>query len=144
MNRTIAPALAATILVAMISGCGRDAEANNAAAADATVNEAPAAAAPDEAPVVPASVEAGGAPTAAYMTGKWSALDENCADTLEFRNDGKVTTPIGDANWSLAGDKLTIDYGEGSKPTTTTIKVLSQERIEVTTASGRSETQKRC
>ena len=142
MNRTIAPALAATILAATISGCGRGAEANNTAE-EAAVKEAPPAA-PAEAPVAPASAEPGGAPTAAYMTGKWSALDESCADTLEFRNDGKVTTPIGDANWSLAGDKLTLDYGEGSKPTTTTIKVLTQDRIEVTTASGRSETQKRC
>ena len=143
MNRMIASALAATVLGATLSGCGGDADAaNNGAAAEATANE-PAPTPEAENLVVPAANTAAD-PAAQYLVGKWSAMGEDCSDTLDFRNDGKVTTPIGDANWSMAGDKLTIDYGDGSKPTTSTIKRLGADRIEVTTASGRKETQKRC
>ena len=127
---------------ALLASCGGDnqAQANNEAV---DVNES--APTPEaENLVVPAADVASGDLSAQYMAGKWSAIDENCADTLEFRNDGKVATPIGDANWTLAGDKLTIDYGEGSQPTTTTVKPLGPDRIEVTMASGRKETQKRC
>jgi hypothetical protein len=145
MSRRIAPALAVTILAAGLSACGGGADAaNNVAAAEpaADAAAAPEAATTNEAAAATPAAAAG--PEAQYMLGKWSAMDEDCADTLDFRNDGKVTTPIGDANWTMSGDKLTIDYGDGSKPTTSTIKQLGADRIEVTTASGRSETQKRC
>ena len=127
---------------AMLAACGggNEAQADNEAV---TVNE-PAPTPEAENLVVPAANTPAGDLSAQYMAGKWSAMGEDCADTLEFRSDGKVTTPIGDANWTLAGDKLTLDYGDGSKPTTSTIKPLGPDRIEVTTASGRSETQKRC
>jgi hypothetical protein len=131
--------VAAAVLLAACGG-GDGAAANNEAAA--AVNDAAPAPLAENA-AVPAAATTGGAETQ-YMLGKWSAMGEDCADTLEFRDDGKVTTPIGDAKWSMAGDKLTIDYGDGSKPTTSTIKQLGADRIEVTTASGRSETQKRC
>ena len=128
---------------ALLAACGGDgAQANNDAAAEAAVNDAAPAPLAENA-AVPAAAATGGA-EAQYMLGKWSAMDEDCADTLDFRNDGKVTTPVGDASWTMAGDKLTIDYGEGSKPTTSTIKQLGPDRIEITTASGRKETQKRC
>ena len=127
---------------ALLASCGGDnaAQANNEAAA--AVNDAAPAPLAENA-AVPAAAATAGA-EAQYMLGKWSAIAEDCADTLEFRNDGKVTTPVGDANWTIAGDKLTIDHGDGSKPTTTTIKQLGADRIEVTSASGRKETQKRC
>ena len=127
---------------ALLAACGGDnaAQANNEAGT--AVNDAAPAPLAENA-AVPAATATGGA-EAQYMLGKWSAIDEDCADTLEFRNDGKVTTPVGDANWTMAGDKLTIDHGDGSKPTTTTIKQLSADRIEITNASGRKETQKRC
>jgi hypothetical protein len=127
---------------ALLAACGGDnaAQANNEAGT--AVNDAAPAPLAENA-AVPAAAATGGA-EAQYMLGKWSAIDEDCADTLEFRNDGKVTTPVGDANWTMAGDKLTIDHGDGSKPTTTTIKQLSADRIEITSASGRKETQKRC
>ena len=128
--------LTAAALLASCGG-GDGAQANNEAAA-AVNDAAPAPLAENSA--VPAASSA----EAQYMLGKWSAIAEDCADTLEFRNDGKVTTPIGDANWTMSGDKLTIDHGDGSQPTTTTIKQLSADRIEVTSASGRKETQKRC
>ena len=131
--------LAATALLTACGG-GEGAQANNEAAA--AVNDAAPAPLAENA-AVPAAAPAGG-PEAQYMLGKWSAMAEGCTDTLEFRNDGKVTTPIGDANWTMAGDKLTLDYGDGSKPTTSTIRQLSADRIEVTTSSGRKETQKRC
>ena len=127
---------------AMLAACGGNeaAEANNEAEA---LNEA--APTPEaENLVVPAANASAGDVSAQFLAGKWSAMGEDCADTLEFRNDGKVTTPVGDASWTLAGDKLTIDYGEGSKPTTSTIKPLGSDRIEITTDSGRKETQKRC
>ncbi len=127
---------------ALLASCGGDtgAQANNEAAA--AVNDAAPAPLAENA-AVPTAAAASSA-EAQYMLGKWSAIAEDCADTLEFHNDGNVTTPIGDANWTMSGDKLTIDHGDGSKPTTTTIKQLSADRIEVTSASGRKETQKRC
>ena len=142
MNGRIAPLLAVTMLATAISACGGGADAaNNAAEPAANEAVAPETAVANEAAVAPAA--ATGA-EAQFMLGKWSAMGEDCADTLEFRNDGKVGTPIGDANWTMAGDKLTIDHGDGSTPTVSTIKQLSPDRIEVTTASGRTETQKRC
>ena len=144
MNGLISRTLATAMLAATLAACGAESgEANNAAADEPAVNE-PAPTPEAENLIVPAANAAAGDLSAQYMLGKWSALGEDCADTLEFRNDGKVTTPIGDAKWTLTGDKLTIDYGEGSKPTTSTIKPLGADRIEVTTASGRAETQKRC
>jgi len=136
--------LAAALLLA---ACGKPAPdaANDANAAveipAANASQANSAAADAEAA---APVAAGGLVTADYMVGKWSAMEEDCKDTLEFRKDGTVATPIGDAKWTLAGDKLAVDFGEGSKPTPSTIKVLSQDRIEITKASGGKETQKRC
>jgi hypothetical protein len=103
-----------------------------------------AAAANEAAPATPAAAAVGGAPTADYMVGKWSAVDEDCSDTLEFRKDGTLTTPIGDAKWTLVGDKLTMDYGDGSKQPASSLKVLSQEQIEITRGSGGKETSKRC
>lgn len=144
MNRRIAPLLAVTILAASLSACGGGADAANESGAEANEDAAPAAAAKEAAPVAPAAAEIGGAPTADYMAGKWSAMDEDCADVLEFRKDGSLTTPIGDAKWTLVGDKLTMDYGDGSKQPASSIKVLSQDRIEITRGSGGKETAKRC
>jgi hypothetical protein len=111
-----------------------NAVAANEAAAPTPQATAPAAAAP----ATPAALSAD------YMVGKWSAMNEDCAATLVFTKDGKVTTPIGQAKWAVAGDKLTIDYSDGSTPTSSTIKPVSQDRIEITTSSGRKETEKRC
>lgn len=144
MSRTIAPTL--TILAAaMLTACGGAESANNAASEVAVNEAAPEAAVANEAaPVTPAAAEVGGAPTADYMVGKWSAIDEDCSDTLEFRKDGSLTTPIGDAKWTLVGDKMTMDYGDGSKQPASTLKVLSQDKIEITRGSGGKETSIRC
>ena len=78
------------------------------------------------------------------MVGKWSAMNEDCKDTLEFRKDGTVVTPFGDAKWALNGDQLAVDFGEGSKVDPSTIRALGPDRIEITKGSGNKETQKRC
>ena len=149
MSRTMAPTMTLTVLAAaMLAACGGGTaeSANNAAAAEAVANEAApeAAAANDAAPATPAAAEIGGAPSAEYMVGKWSAMNEDCSDTLEFRKDGSVATPFGEGKWTLAGDHLSVDFGEGSKMDPSTIKVLSQDRIEISKKSGGKETQKRC
>lgn len=72
-------------------------------------------------------------------------MGEDCADTIEFRKDGTAATPFGEGKWSLAGDKLVMDFGEGSSNLDpSAIKPLGPDRIEITKASGTKETQKRC
>ena len=148
MNRRIAPGFILSLAVAAgLAGCGGAGDANEAAAAEnlADAAAAPEAPAPDNAvAATPAAAEVGGPPTVDYMVGKWSAMDEDCSDTLEFRKDGSLTTPIGEAKWTLVGDKLTMDYGDGSKQPASTIKVLSQDRIDITTGGGNKEISKRC
>jgi hypothetical protein len=136
----LCPALTFALLALAACGSGKTSAANEA------TNAAPAneAAAPANEAAASAPAAAPGAVTAEYMLGKWSAMDEDCKDVLEFRKDGTMTTPIGDAKWTLTGDKLAIDYGEGSKQPESTIKPLGPDRIEITTSSGRKETEKRC
>ncbi|MGH6729284.1 MAG: hypothetical protein ACREBK_03955, partial [Sphingomicrobium sp.] len=132
----------------MLAGCGggasNEANAANAAAETeaAPADEPTANAVNAAAPAV--ATAADGIVTADYMVGKWSAMDEDCSDTIEFRKDGTVMTPIGEGKWTLAGDKLTFDYGDGSKQPASTIKVLTRDRIEITRGSGGKETEKRC
>ena len=79
-----------------------------------------------------------------YLVGKWSAFGEDCAHTIEFRKDGTVSTPIGIGKWKVGDGKLTIDYGDGSAPTTSAVKPLSADRIGWMSASGKQEAEKRC
>ena len=128
---------------ALLIGCNK--------AEPATDNAANVAAAEPVAPMVntatpvatPAAAAAG-ALSADYMVGKWSAMGEDCAHTLEFRKDGTVVTPMGNAKWALDGDKLDMGFGDGSKQPPSSIKVLGPDRIEISTAGEKSETQKRC
>ena len=131
-----------------LAACGGTESASNAANNSA---EAPAAgmavndpAANTAASSVTPAVAPGGAVTADFMVGKWSAMNEDCSDTIEFRKDGTAGTPFGDGKWTLTGDKLAMDFGDGSTTKPSTISVLSQDRIEITKASGGKETQKRC
>jgi hypothetical protein len=134
--------LTAALLTLAACGSGQGNAANEATDV-AAANEAAAPAAPTArtAPAVPA---AAGAVTADYLVGKWSAMREDCSATIEFRKDGTVATPIGDGKWTLTGDKLAFDYGDGSKQPASTIKVLAADRIEITKGSGGKETEKRC
>jgi hypothetical protein len=91
-----------------------------------------------------AAAPAAPALTTDYLVGKWSAFEEDCSHTIEFRKDGTLTTPIGVAKWTVSGDKVTMDYHDASEPTVSRIKPLSADRIAVETASGRKETEKRC
>ena len=135
------PLLAAAILALAACGSSETNPANDAANAFANAATENAATPANAATAEPA---AAGAVTAEYMIGKWSATDEDCSDVLEFRKDGTAVTPIGDAKWTLTGDKLAIDYGDGSKQPASTIKPLGPDRIEITTESGRKQTEKRC
>ncbi len=131
--------LTAAVLALAACGSGKTNAANEATNA-APANEVAAPAAP----IAPAAPAAPGALSADYMVGKWSAMGEDCSSTIEFRKDGTVATPIGDGKWTLAGDKLTFDYGDGSKQPASTIKMLSADRIQITRGSGGTETEKRC
>ena len=149
MSRITPRATAIVLAAAMLAACGGGTaeSANNDAVAEAAANNVavPDALASNEAvPATEAAMPADGVPTADYMVGKWSATAEDCADTLEFRKDGTAATPIGEAKWTLAGNKLAVDFGDGGKQDPTTVTVLSQDRIEITMKSGRKETQKRC
>lgn len=149
MIRSTARALVLLGAAAALAACGRDAAeataSGNETAAEAAASNQADGAAPAAAPGAPtATPAAAGAVTAEYMLGKWSAIDEDCSETLEFRKDGTVVTPIGEAKWTLVGDQLTFDYGDGSKQPSSRIKALSADRIEITRASGGTETERRC
>jgi len=137
------PLLAAAVLA--LGACGGGGEANDANVADVALTENDAAALTNEAAAPPAAATGTTASLSAdYMVGKWSAIGEDCSETLEFRKDGMVVTPIGEAKWTLAGDKLTLDYDDESTPTVSTIRPLGPDRIEITTASGTKDIEKRC
>lgn len=128
--------------IMMLAACGG--KATNANAADNIAAENAAAPANEAAATPqPASASPGGL-AADYMVGKWSAVAEDCANTIEFRKDGTVTTPIGEAKWAVSGEKLSIAYPDGSEPTVSSVNVLDPNRIELTHASGTKETEKRC
>lgn len=137
MRFSLGLAMAASLL-----GCSK-AETPAAEAANNNEITAAAPAAPAAAPAAtPAAAPADLGPD--FMVGKWSAMNEDCSDTLEFRKDGTVNTPFGEGKWTLAGDQLSVDFGEGSKMDPSTIKALSPDRIEISKKSGGKETQKRC
>jgi hypothetical protein len=133
-----------TSVALLLAACDSkgDADANDTDANAAV--EAPAPEANAAAESTPAAAPSDGTFSAAFMVGKWSAMGEDCSSTIDFKDGGVVKTPIGDAKYSVSGDTLTFDYGDGSEPTKSTIKVLSPDRIEITRGSGGKETEKRC
>lgn len=133
-------------VTALLIGCDQTEPTVTEAANNANV-ATESAAVPDANTAAPAvtPAAASGAVTADYLVGKWSATGEDCAETIEFRKDGTAATPFGDGKWSLAGDKLVMDFGEGSSQLDpSSVKPLGQDRIEITDASGGKEFQKRC
>lgn len=131
------------VLALALAACGSKPAANDSA--NAAANDS-AVAAPAAPPATNAAAPAAASGTLSkdYMVGKWSALGEDCKDTLEFKADGTVATPIGPGKWTLDGDQLTFDYGDGSKQPASTIKVVSPDRIEISRGSGGKETSRRC
>lgn len=117
--------------------------ANAASAAPATAENASAAVDNANATAA-ASGAASGGMNADFLVGKWSAFGEDCKNTIEFRKDGTAVTPIGEAKWTLTGDKLLFDYSDGSKQPPSTVKALGGDRMEITRGSGAKETEKRC
>ena len=136
-------AIAASMLVA---GCGGKAATNeqNAAAAGSANAAAVAPAANAAAPATPAAAPAAGTLTTEFMVGKWSQFDGDCSKTIEFRNDGTVTTTIGVAKWTDNRETLTFDYHDGSKPTVSKVRSVDANQIEFTHDSGSKEIEKRC
>ena len=133
---------------AALLACGKEQAAANgsenaASAAPATTENASTATATTNVANTGASA-APGAVNADFLVGKWSAIAEDCKDTVEIRKDGTAVTPIGEAKWTLTGDKLQFDYSDGSKQPPSTVRVLGKDRIEFTRDSGSKDTEKRC
>jgi hypothetical protein len=130
---------------AVLLACGKEQaaandSANAASAAPATTETVTATANTASA----ATTAAPGAVNADFLIGKWSAIAEDCKNTVELRKDGTAVTPIGAAKWTLTGDKLLFDYSDGSKQPPSTVKALGPDRIEFTRDSGSKDTEKRC
>lgn len=85
-----------------------------------------------------------GTVTRDFLIGKWSAAGEDCTATVEFRKDGTAVTPIGKAKWTLTGDKLQFEYGDGSKQPPSTVRPVGKDRLQTITESGNEDMQKRC
>ena len=142
---TSARALLLLGATAILFACNKQAPAANDSANAAAAAPSANAAAPAEANVASSSAPAAaGAVTTDFLVGKWSAMGEDCRATVEFKKDGTAVTPVGEAKWTLAGDKLKFDYGDGSNQPPSTVKALGSDRIETTTQSGNKDTQKRC
>jgi hypothetical protein len=129
----------------ILFGCNKQGSAatgNVPAGAGASANTA----SPAEGSNVAASPkpEATGTATADFLVGKWSAIGEDCSATVEFRKDGTAVTPAGEAKWTLTGDKLQFDYADGSKHPPSVVKPLGKDRLQTTTESGKTDTEKRC
>src|SRR3954454_25022382 len=130
---------------AALLACGKEqaaanASANSASAAPATTENVTAATATtnDTASAAPGAVNTD------FMVGKWSAIAEDCKNTVELRKDGTAMTPIGEAKWTLTGDKLQFDYSDGSKQPPSTVRAVGKDRVEFTRDSGSKDTEKRC
>jgi hypothetical protein len=133
---------------AALLACGKEQaaandSANSASAAPATTENAAVATATANT-ASDATSAAPGAVNADFLVGKWSAIAEDCKNTVELRKDGTAVTPIGEAKWTLTGDELLFDYSDGSKQPPSTVRALDKDRIEFTRASGSKDTEKRC
>jgi hypothetical protein len=134
---------------AALVACGKEQAAANASA-NAAVSAAPATtenATAAMATTNTANADTGSAPGAVnadFLVGKWSAIAEDCKNTVELRKDGTAMTPIGEAKWTLTGDKLQFDYSDGSKQPPSTVRALGKDRVEFTHDSGTKDTEKRC
>jgi len=137
--------LAGAALIAL-AGCGSPAgnesgEANNSAEADASPP-----AANDAKPADDGSTEAAAAPAADgtlsrdYLVGRWTNSGD-CADAIEFRADGSMTGPFGEAaQWELRGDQLFMV----GNPDPLTVVVIDQATMQTTNPSGTQRRATRC
>ena len=87
-----------------------------------------------------ATAAPGGAPTRAFMIGKWSAMGD-CDDVLEFREDGSLVLPWGEAGrWQLDGDRLTLSTSDS----VVQVAVVSPNEIDITREGRPAERSRRC
>lgn len=131
---------------AILLGCNKQAPAeNDSVNATANAVQANAAAQANAANVASNALAAAvGTVTPDFLIGKWSAMGEDCSATIEFRKDGTAVTPIGKAKWTLTGDKLKFDYGDGSNQPPSTVRPVGKDRLQTITESGNEDMQKRC
>lgn len=129
-----------------LAACGGSAGNNSTAANE--VAPAGNEAAANSATPAPASNETAAAPAGSatlsrdYIVGRWTDTTD-CADAMDFRADGTLhaPAPIGEAGrWELNGDKL-INVGN---PNQLTVRVIDQNTMETTNASGNATRVTRC
>jgi hypothetical protein len=112
--------------LAMVSGCSRGANQANNSAGNATANVATANAA--AAPAAPAAGNASGSAAApvstgpvdqAFLVGRWG-VNGDCAQTMEFKDDGTVGPPEG-STYTISGSTVTVNSpGQAPDPKTVT------------------------
>jgi hypothetical protein len=130
---------------AILLACNKQAPAANSSSA--TINAPPANPATPVEQANDASnalAKAAGSITPDFLIGKWSALGEDCRATVEIRKDGTAVTPMGEAKWTLTGDKLKFEYGDGSKQPPSTVRPVGKDRLLTITESGNEDMEKRC
>ena len=75
-----------------------------------------------------------------YIVGRWTDTSD-CADAMDFRADGTLHAPFGEAGrWELNGDKL-INVGN---PNQLTVRVIDQNTMETTSGTGSTTRVTRC
>jgi hypothetical protein len=120
-SKTLVLAMAVAVLA---SACSRQPAADNAAAPNASANQAtPIAnnAAPSE-----VAGTATGAIDRAFVTGRWGVAGD-CSETMEFRADGSVAGPAEGARWSLEGNRLVVSDDEGNSDARTVARTGADE-----------------
>ena len=128
---------------AILLACNKQAPAANASS-NATTKSPPAASVEQANDASNVLAKAAGSITPDFLIGKWSALGEDCRATVEIRKDGTAVTPMGEAKWTLTGDKLKFEYGDGSKQPPSTVRPVGKDRLLTITESGNEDMEKRC
>lgn len=139
MRTTLAGAALLALAACNAPAGNNSSEANAAAPAgnQTVANEAAPAPAGNETAAAPA-----GSATLSreFIVGRWTETSD-CADAMDFRADGSLHAPFGDAGrWELDGDKL-INVGN---PNQLTVRVIDQNTMETTNGSGRTTRVTRC
>lgn len=135
---------AATALV-MAPGCSRQGANNAAAPANAAGDNRAGADEPTANEAAPAANEGaaaeGGQVDEAFLIGRWG-LNGNCAQVMEFKEDGVATPPEG-SRWSLAGNVITVT-NPGGRPEPQTVTRTGDDAFTMVMAGGASVNMTRC
>jgi len=135
----IRTAFFAMTALALIPGCSKGG-ANNAATVNAPVAAEPANE-PEAAPANAAAATPAGAPLdRAFLIGRWGVAGD-CAQVMEFAEDGTATPPAG-SHWTLSGDQVTVT-NPGGAPDAKTVVRTGEDTMTVT-GGGNTITMTRC